>query len=108
MPRFAHFLPLPARRTLIVALASGLVACQSPGKPPAEPGTGKPAPSPGVEARLAPSNGSAGQGTAKFVVRGDSLVALVSVAGLIMGSYRVSITRPATARRPTPSRRADP
>ncbi|MBK6807072.1 MAG: superoxide dismutase family protein [Betaproteobacteria bacterium] len=82
---------MPARRTLIVALASGLAACQSPGKPPAEPEAGKRAPSPGVEARLAPSNGSAGQGTAKFVVRGDSLVALVSVAGLIMGSYRVSI-----------------
>lgn len=91
MPRFARRLPLLARRTLIVALASGLVACQSPGKPPAEPETGKPAPSPGVEARLAPSNGSAGQGTVKFVVRGDSLVTLVSVAGLIMGSYRVSI-----------------
>jgi superoxide dismutase, Cu-Zn family len=91
MPRFARLLPLPARHTLIVALASGLVACQSPGKPPAEPETGKPAPSPGAEARLAPSNGSAGQGTVKFVVRGDSLVTLVSVAGLIMGSYRVSI-----------------
>ena len=90
MLRSASSFSSTARRILSVALVVLIAACQSPGKSDA-PETGKPAPLPGVEAVLSPSNGSAGQGTAKLVVRGNDLVALVALNGLIMGPYRISI-----------------
>ena len=59
-----------------------------------EPDLPQPAPSrvPGVEAPLAPTGGSAAQGTAKFVDRGDgTLTALVVINNVMPGTYRVAI-----------------
>jgi len=89
MPRFIPIVPPRARRGLCIALAATLAACQtSGGSAPQEAGR---RPVPGVEAALAPSNGAAGQGTARLVVRGDDLVLLVSVNSVVQGPYRVSI-----------------
>ena len=89
MLRFIPFAPPHARRGLCIALAAALAACQTPGGS-ASPEAGR-RPVPGVEAMLAPSNGAAGQGNARLVVRGDDLVLLVSVNSLVQGPYRVSI-----------------
>jgi Cu-Zn family superoxide dismutase len=72
-----------------VALAAALAACQTSGgsaAPEAAPRT-----VPGVEAPLSPSNGAAGQGSARLVVRGDDLLLLVTVNSMVQGPYRVSI-----------------
>ena len=89
MLRFIPSAPPHARRGLCIALAAALAACQTPGGS-ASPEAGR-RPVPGVEAMLAPSNGAAGQGNARLVVRGDDLVLLVSVNSLVQGPYRVSI-----------------
>lgn len=72
-----------------IALAAVLAACQTTGgsaAPEAAPRT-----VPGVEAPLSPSNGAAGQGSARLVVRGDDLLLLVTVNSMVQGPYRVSI-----------------
>ncbi len=88
MPGSAPFVPRIVLRGLCVALAAALAACQSSGgsAPEAAQRT-----VPGVEAPLSPSNGAAGQGSARLVVRGDDLLLLVTVNSLVQGPYRVSI-----------------
>ena len=89
MVRFTPIVPPRARRGLCIALAAALADCQTPdGSAPQEAAR---RPVPGVEAPLAPSNGAAGQGTARLLDRGDDLVLLVSVNSVVQGPYRVSI-----------------
>ena len=80
-----------ARIGAAAAVALLAAACQS-SREPAAPDQAKAAPAPGVEAPLTPSGGSAAQGSAKFVDRGDgSLTALVIVNNVMPGTYRVAI-----------------
>jgi Cu-Zn family superoxide dismutase len=71
-------------------IATLVAACQTSGDALPEP-TGARA-LPGVEAPLAPSGGSAAQGSAKFVDRGEgAIVALVVINNVTPGIYRVAI-----------------
>jgi|RhiMethySRZTD1v2_1073278.scaffolds.fasta_scaffold367829_2 Cu-Zn family superoxide dismutase len=66
-----------------------LAACSSV----QEAGTAVFGSSPGVEAPMRPVGGGSATGTAKFVDRGDGVVAMVVIANLPPGAYRVAIHR---------------
>jgi superoxide dismutase, Cu-Zn family len=78
------------RRTAVAAAALALAACQSTGGGmPEAPKVA--APLPGVEAVMRAVGGSASQGDAKFMLRGDRLAVLVSINNVVPGPYRVSL-----------------
>lgn len=100
MPRSRTTEPVPrARRlaALTLAFVTAIVAgCGTSGNrghgiPVREPEPGEKGPAPGVEAVLGPVGGSAAQGSAKFLTRGDGVTALVAVNNLMPGPYRVAI-----------------
>lgn len=92
-PMLAFIAPRP-HRVARVAAAAGLAmlaaACQTSREPDLP--AAAPARAPGVEAPLTPIGGSAAQGSAKFVDRGDgTLNALVVINNVVPGTYRVAI-----------------
>lgn len=90
MPAHAAF--RHARRGLAFALAAwALAGCGSATGPLEMPDTGKRERAPGIEAVLTPVNGSAAQGTAKFVDRGGSLTFVAAINNLLPGTYRIAV-----------------
>ncbi|CAG0972283.1 Superoxide dismutase [Cu-Zn] [Burkholderiales bacterium] len=86
--------PLAAIRCIAVAAAAfALAGCQSAqsARDPGATGPEKRSQASGVEAVLMPVNGSAAQGSAKFVERGEGLVVLVVVNNVLTGTYRVAV-----------------
>ena len=86
--------PLPCRSAapLCAIAAVALAACGSATGPLEMPDNSKRDRAPGVEAVLTQLNGSAGQGTIKFVDRGDGRVTVVgTLANLLPGPYRIAI-----------------
>ena len=90
-PRLRRALARRLPRTILcLASAASLAACQTAGEPaPAD--AARQTPASGVEAVMRPVNGSAAQGSAKFVERGDGVAALVVLNNLVPGVYRVAI-----------------
>lgn len=85
---------LPHRGLALALLASALAGCGGAGSSKLEfpeAGMRERARTPGVEAVLAPLNGSAAQGNAKFVDRGGSLTVVASINNLVPGTYRIAI-----------------
>ncbi|MEO8485450.1 MAG: superoxide dismutase family protein [Betaproteobacteria bacterium] len=80
----------PTAALTLAALALGIAACSSMGDGAALPVAKGAAQTPGVEAVLMAKNGSAAQGDAKFMLRGDRVSVLVVVNNVIPGQYRIA------------------
>lgn len=99
MPGTSSSFDGPARRVrrvvaalaAVIAAACGTSGDRGHGLPMREPEPEKSGPAPGVEAVLAPVGGSAAQGSAKFLVRGDGVTAFIVVNNVVPGPYRVAI-----------------
>lgn len=84
---------LPRRAFALAWLVSALAACSSGTGPLEMPDNAKRERqrTPGVEAVLAPLNGSAAQGTIKITDRGDGLAIVGAINNLMPGTYRIAI-----------------
>ncbi|HQU49153.1 MAG TPA: superoxide dismutase family protein [Casimicrobiaceae bacterium] len=80
-----------ARALALWGMAAALAACGSATGPLEMPDNSKRERGPGVEAVLAPVNGSAAQGTLKMVERNGALTVVGAVNNLMPGVYRFAV-----------------
>ena len=80
-----------ARALALWGMAAALAACGSATGPLEMPDYSKRERGPGVEAVLAPVNGSAAQGTLKMVERNGALTVVGAVNNLMPGVYRFAV-----------------